>query len=506
MATVDPKFLSQIRYRCIGPTRGGRVVAVAADPKRQAVFYFGAVAGGVWKSNDCGQFWECVTDGFLTTASIGALAVAPSDGNVIYAGTGESTIRIDVTHGDGVYKSTDAGLTWRHVGLPESRHIGEIRVHPDDPDTVYVAALGHSAKDNPERGLYRSRDGGETWELVLHVSDGAGAVDVSLDPNNPRMIFATIWQTRRNFWSINSGGPDSGLWRSRDGGDTWENISHHRGMPDGILGKIGVSVSPARDGRVFAIVEAEGRKRGLYRTDDFGDTWEKVSSKPDLGWRPWYYQHVIAHPTDADEVFVMNMKAWRSVDGGQNFTEFHTPHGDNHALWIDPSNPDRMIGADDGGAWVSFNAGDSWSSIYNQPTAQFYHVATDDQFPYMVYGSQQDNSSIAVPSSTGLGAITWANCYPPGTAESGYVAPKPGDPNIVYVGAIGSSPGGGDALQRYDHTTNQIQLVSVWPEDYHDGNTADVRFQWTYPIVFSPHDSNVLYAAGNKLFRTTDEG
>ena len=506
MPTVDPKFLSQIRYRCIGPTRGGRVVAVAADPKHQAVFYFGAVAGGVWKSDDAGQYWENVTDGFLTTGSIGALAVAPSDGNVIYAGTGESTIRIDVTHGDGVYKSTDAGVTWRHMGLVESRHIGEIRVHPDDPDLVYVAALGHSSKDNPERGLYRSKDGGENWELVLHVSERAGAVDVSLDPHNPRIIFATIWQTRRTFWSIDSGGPDSGLWRSRDGGDTWENISRHPGMPDGTLGKIGVSVSPARSGRVFAMIEAEGRKRGLYRSDDVGETWEKVSSNPDLGWRPWYYQHVIAHPTDADEVFVMNMRAWRSVDGGKTFEEFHTPHGDNHGLWIDPANPDRMIGCDDGGAWVSFNAGESWSTIYNQLTAQFYHVATDDRFPYMVYGSQQDNSSIAVPSQDGRGAINWADCYAPGTAESGYVAPKPGDPNIVYVGAIGSSPGGGESLQRYDHTTKQVQLVNVWPEAYHDGNTAEVRFQWTYPIVFSPHDSNVLYAAGNKLFRTTDEG
>ena len=506
MPTVDPKFLSQMRYRCIGPTRGGRAVAVAADPRRHSVFYFGAVAGGVWKTDDAGQFWENVTDGFLTTGSIGALAVAPSDGNVIYAGTGESTIRIDVTHGDGVYKSTDAGVTWRHIGLTESRHIGEIRVHPHDPDLVYVAALGHASKDNPERGLYRSKDGGESWELVLHVSERAGAVDVSLDPNNPRIIFATIWQARRTFWSIDSGGPDSGLWRSRDGGDTWVNVSNHPGMPGGTLGKIGVAVSPARSGRVFAMVEAEGRTRGLYRSDDTGETWEKVSSKPDLGWRPWYYQHVIAHPTGADEVFVMNMKAWRSIDGGKTFEEFHTPHGDNHALWIDPTNSDRMIGCDDGGAWVSLNAGTSWSTIYNQPTAQFYHVAADDQFPYIVYGSQQDNSSIAVPSQTGLGAINWADCYPPGTAESGYVAPKPGDPTIVYVGAIGSSPGGGDALQRYDHTTKQIQLVSVWPEAYHDGNTAEVRFQWTYPIVFSPQDSNVLYAAGNKVFRTTDEG
>jgi hypothetical protein len=268
MSSVDPKFLSQLRYRCIGPSRGGRVVAVAADPKKPAVFYHGAVAGGVWKSDDAGQYWENITDGFLTTGSIGALAVAPSDGIVIYAGTGEATIRIDVTHGDGVYKSTDAGVTWKHIGLRDSRHIGEIRVHPSNPDIVYVAALGHSAKDNSERGLYRSKDGGDNWELVLFVSEGAGAIDVCLDPNNPRIIFATMWQARRNFWSINSGGPDCGLWRSRDGGDTWENISARPGLPDGMLGKIGVSVSQARSGRAFAMVEAEGRKRGLYRSDE----------------------------------------------------------------------------------------------------------------------------------------------------------------------------------------------------------------------------------------------
>ena len=506
MPNVDQNLLSQIEYRNIGPTRGGRVVAIAADPDDQATFYFGACAGGVWKSNDAGQYWENVSDGFFKTASVGALAVAPSDGNVIYAGMGEATIRIDVTHGDGVYKSTDAGRSWQHMGLVETRHIGEIVVHPTDPDTVYVAALGHSAKNNPERGLYRSTNGGQDWELVLHVSDRSGAIDVTLDPHNPRILLATTWQARRNFWSINSGGPDCGIWRSTNGGDTWSDISTNKGLPDGTLGKIGVTLSPAKAGRAWALVEAEFRKRGLYRTDDYGDTWEKVSSNPDLAWRPWYYMHVIAHPTDENTVFIMNNSAWKSVDGGKNFDEFHTPHGDNHALWIDPANPQRMIGCDDGGAWVSLNAGHSWSTIYNQLTAQFYHVAIDDQFPYMVYGSQQDNSSIAVPSSTGKGAINWADCYPPGTAESGYVAPKPGDPNIVYVGAIGSSPGGGDALQRYDHKTKQIQLVSVWPEAYHDGNTSEVRFQWTYPIVFSPQDNKTLYACGNKVFKTTNEG
>jgi len=506
VATIDESLLTQLRYRCIGPTRGGRVVAVAADPNEQSVFYFGAVAGGVWKSDDAGQFWENISDGQMTTSSIGALAVAPSDPNVIWAGTGESTIRIDVSHGDGVYKSTDGGTTWHHMGLEESRHIGALRIHPENPDIVYVAALGHASKDNAERGVYRTIDGGLTWELVLHVSESAGAVDLALDVTNPRIMFATTWEARRTFWSMNSGGPGSGLWRSVDGGDTWENISTNKGLPEGTLGKIGVAVSPAKPDRVWALVEAEDRARGLYRSDDRGNTFKKVSSKGDLYWRPWYYMHIIAHPTDADTVFVMNREAWMSVDGGKEFEEFHTPHGDNHALWIDPANPERMIGADDGGAWVSLNAGRSWSSIYNQLTAQFYHVAVDDQYPYLVYGSQQDNSSIAVPSRTGKGAINWADCYAPGTAESGYVAPKPDDHNVVFVGAIGSSPGGGDSLQRYDHITKQIQLVSVWPEDAHDGNSADVRFAWTYPIMFSPHDTGTLYASGNKVFRSRDEG
>ena len=504
--TVDPKFLDGLRYRCIGPTRGGRVVAVAADPVKKSVFYFGAVAGGVWKSDDGGQYWENVSDGFFNSASVGALAVAPSDGNVIYAGMGETTIRIDVTHGDGMYKSTDAGVTWSHIGLGETRHIGEIRVHPTNPDLVYVAALGHASIASSDRGVYRSSDGGASWECVLHVSDVAGAVDIAIDPSNPRIVYATMWQAQRTFWSMNSGGPDSGLWRSRDGGDTWENISTKPGMPNGTLGKIGVSVTGGQSGRVYVMVEAEGRTRGLYRSDDHGENWEHVSANPDLSWRPWYYMHVIAHPTDPDTVFVFNMKAWKSIDGGRTFTQFHTPHGDNHALWIDPTDPERMIGCDDGGAWVSSNAGRSWSTVYNQPTAQFYHVAVDDQFPYVVYGSQQDNTSIAVPSRTGMGAISWSDCFAPGTAESGYVAPKPGDHNIVYVGAIGSSPGGGDALQRYDHRTGQIQLVSVWPESAHDGNSAEVRFAWTYPIVFSPQNPDVLYAGGNKVFRSENEG
>ena len=503
---MDQTFLDAVRYRCIGPTRAGRVVAVAADPVDRNTFYFGACAGGVWKTHDAGTYWECITDGFLKTASIGALAVAPSDPNVIYAGTGEATIRIDVSHGDGVYRSTNAGKTWSHVGLTESRHIGEIVIDPRDPDVVFVAALGHMSKDNPERGVYRSTNGGGDWELVLSMGESAGAIDLSLDPNNPRILFATTWNGRRNFWSMNSGGDGCGLWRSADSGDTWEDLTNRPGLPEGIVGKIGVAISPANSERIWVLVEAEKRDRGLYRSDDGGETWTKTSSKAELAWRPWYYMHVFAHPTDPDTVYVMNAQAWKSIDGGKEWEEFHTPHGDNHDLWIDPNDPQRMIGGDDGGAWVSLNDGVTWSPVYNQLTAQFYHVAVDDQFPYLVYGTQQDNSSIAVPSRTYTSAISWSDCFAAGTGESGYIAPKPDDPNIVFLGAIGSSPGGGDALQRYDHRTKQIQLVSVWPESAHDGNSADVRFQWTYPIVFSPQDPNTLYVAGNKVFRSINEG
>ncbi|MEM7801071.1 MAG: glycosyl hydrolase [Chloroflexota bacterium] len=508
MPLIDPSYLQSLRYRCIGPTRGGRVVAIAADPVDPAVFYFGAVAGGIWKSDDGGQFWQCVSDGQLKTSSIGALQVAPSDPNVIYAGTGETTIRIDITHGDGMYKSTDTGRSWEHIGLSDTRHIGEIAVHPENPDIVYVAALGHAFKDNPERGVYRTRDGGRSWEQVLYVSERAGGVDLSLDPNNPRIIYATMWQARRKFWTIESGGPDSGIWQSMDGGSTWTNITRNKGLPQTeTVGKVGVAVSPAQSGRVWAIIEAEEDKRGLYRSDDHGESWKKISDRGDLRWRPWYYMHVFAHPTDPNTVIIMNQRTWISVDGGANFSEFSTPHGDNHDLWIDPNNPNRMIGADDGGAWVSYNAGKSWSSIYNQLTAQFYHVATDNRYPYHVYGTQQDNSSIAVPSRTGTGAISWNNCYAAGTGESGFIAPHPEDHNIVYLGAIGSSAGGGDCLQKYDHRTKQIQLVTIWPEAQpYGGKNARYRFQWTYPIVFSPHNSDILYACGNVVFKTEDGG
>ena len=498
-----------LEFRCIGPPRGGRVVAVAGHPTQKNVFYFGGVAGGVWKTVDGGHYWENITDGQFDVSSVGALAVSEADPNVIYAGTGESTIRLDVSWGDGVYKSTDGGETWSNAGLRDSHHIGEIRVHPQNPDVVYVAALGHAFGPNDERGVYRSTDGGETWECVLHVSDKAGAVDLTLDVTNPRIIYASIWQVYRNFWELASGGPDSGLWKSTDGGDSWTDISRNPGLPqEGILGKIGISVSPAQPSRIWAIVEAGGEKSGIYRSENRGASWEHLTNNQDLLNRPWYYLHIFADPQDPDTVYVNNLKMWKSVDGGRNWSEITTPHGDNHDLWIDPADPQRMINGNDGGACVSFNGGETWSTIYNQMTSQFYHLDVDNQLPYRVYGTQQDNSSISVPSATEKGAIPWGDCYPAGTGESGYIAVKPDDPNILYVGAVGSSPGGGGALQRYDHRTKQIRLVTVWPEPFNGfgPKVMKYRFPWTFPITFSPHDTNVLYTCGNHVFRTTNEG
>ena len=506
--TVKADPLYAMVWRCIGPPRGGRVVAVAGDPVDKQVFYFGGCAGGVWKTNDGGTYWRNVSDGYFTTAAIGALTVAPSDPNVIYAGTGETEIRIDVSYGDGIYKSDDAGRTWRNVGLRDTKHIGQIEVHPRNPDIAFAAALGDIFKPHDSRGVYRTIDGGNTWERVLFRDADTGCTDLSIDPTNPRIVFAAFWQTRRNFWNLSSGGPGSGLFRSSDGGDTWEEITRKPGLPPGTWGKVGVAVSPVRAGRVWALLEAMDETYGLYRSDDAGESWNLVSNSRDLMHRPWYYTHVIADPAHADTVYVNNLQMWRSTDGGVSFAEILTPHGDNHDLWIDPADNRRMIQGNDGGANVSFNGGETWSTIYNQKTAQFYRIATDNRFPYNVYGTQQDNTAIAVPSASIWGAIPLLDSFYPGSGESGFIAVKPDDDDIVFHGAVGSSPGGSGALQRWDRRENQIQLVNVWPEESTGVAPTDLRyrFAWTFPIVFSPHDPNLLYAAGNHVFRTRDGG
>jgi photosystem II stability/assembly factor-like uncharacterized protein len=508
-ASNTPKFtgsevalslLASLEWRAIGPFRGGRMVAVAGDPVNPQVFYFGSTGGGVWKTTDGGQYWENISDGFFKRASVGAIAVAESDPNVIYVGMGETTIRGNVSHGDGVYRSTDGGQTWTHLGLEDTRHIGKIRIHPHDPELLYVAALGHAHGPNRQRGVFRSRDGGKTWEHILFLNEEVGSHDIALDPHNPRILYAALWRARRLPHTLNSGGEGCGLYKSTDGGETWTDISHNKGLPTGMLGKIGVAVSGARKDRVWAIVEAEDG--AVFRSDDAGTTWGRLSDEKDLRKRPWYYQHIYADPQDAETLWILNERCYKSIDGGATFTQISVPHGDYHDLWIDPRDPQRMICGHDGGACVTFNGAESWSSIYNQPTGEFYHVITDNQVPYRVYGSQQDNTTITLPSRSALGAITIADYYEVGGCESGYIAVRPDDPNIVYAGCYQGY------MTRYDHRTKQTRDISVWPEASGGWPAQDLkyRFQWTFPIVLSPHDPNVLFATGNHVFRSTNEG
>lgn len=502
---LDAASLTALEWRLIGPHRGGRVLAVAGDVSDPLVFYFGATGGGVWKSADAGVIWRNISDGYFGTGSVGALAVSASDPNVIYAGMGEPTIRSNVSYGDGVYKSTDRGETWTHLGLVETRQIARIQIHPSDPDIVYVAALGHAFGPNPERGVYRSRDGGQSWELILHRSAKAGAIDLSIDPQNPRIIYAAFWQIQRMPHDFTSGGPDSSLYKSSDGGDTWTELTNSPGLPEGLKGKIGVAVSPAGvpsgSGRVWAMIEAE--QGGLYRSDNGGASWQLVSGDPKLQQRPFYYTRVFADPLDADTVWLPNYALWKSVDGGHSFTAVDTPHVDNHVLWIDPHRPQRMIAGHDGGACVSFNGGLSWSSIYNQPTAELYHVTTDTHFPYRVYGAQQDSTTICVPSLSFDGAITQADWFAPGGGESGYISVTPDDPEIVYAGTQRLG-----VLTRYDRRLNQAREIAVWPESGMGWAARDLkyRFNRTFPVLVSPHDSNLVYVGGNRLFQSTNEG
>ena len=514
--TVEPELLGGLQWRSIGPQRGGRVVAVAGHPTDPMVFYFGG-AGGVWKTLDGGIYWQNISDGFFQASAVGALAIADSDPNVIYVGMGESCVGVPRLHwtsrADGMYKSTDGGKTWANVGLHDTRHISRIRVHPKNPDLVYVAVLGHLEGPYKERGVYRTRDGGATWEIVLPGRDQAGAIDLSLDPNNPRNIYASIWQVRRSFRESYSGGPDSGLHKSTDGGDTWTNITNNPGLPEGVKGRMSVAVCPAAPERLWALIEAEDG--GLFLSDDGGAKWERVWGDseaypydPDnLNNRAHYYNHLFADPRDPETVYVLNPKIHKSTDGGRTFTEVTAPHADHHDLWIDPNIPRRMINGNDGGACVTFNGGVSWSTIYNQPTGEYYHLAADTRFPYRLYATQQDSSAIALPSRSNKGAILWSDSYTVGSSESGHIAVRPDNPDIVYSGALGSFPGNGPILIRYDHRTAEFRNITVWP-DALGFLTKDrkYRFQWDFPIVLSPHDPNVLYCAGNVVFRSTDEG
>ncbi len=502
-ATDDAESLGPwkgLQYRLVGPYRGGRVEATAGVVGQDDVYYFGSAAGGVWKTTDGGLNWKPIFDKVKDASlSIGALAVAESDPNVIYVGTGEACIRGNIVGGNGVYKSIDAGATWKLVGLADTHAIGRVIVNPKNPDIAFVAALGHPFGENEERGIFRTRDGGKTWEKVLYKDAKTGGIDITFDPSNANILYAALWQAKRTPWSMDSGGPGSGLYKSIDGGTTWKEIKGH-GLPEGVLGRIGVTVSGGNPNRVYAVVEAD--KGGIFRSDDGGESWRLMTDDHRFRQRAWYYSHIFADPKATDTVYILNTAVYRSTDGGKTFNRIRAPHGDNHALWIDPTNPKRMINGNDGGATVSTNGGESWTSIYNQPTAQFYHVTSDNRVPFYMYGAQQDNTTVAIASASPNGSIDRSDWYDVGGGESGYIAPDPTDPMIVYAGSYGGE------ITRYDHRTGQEQAVNPWPINPIGWAAADVkhRFQWTEPIVFSPHDPKTLYYAGEVLFKTTDAG
>lgn len=499
--SLEPQALPALRamrWRGIGPYRGGRVTAVSGVRHHPNVYYLGATGGGVWKTEDSGVTWRPVSDGDVNRGSIGAIAVAESDPDVVYVGTGEACVRSNFSEGDGVYRSTDAGRTWTRVGLDSTRQIGRIVVDPSNAQIVYVAALGDVFGPSDERGVYRSRDGGRTWSRVLFVDENTGAVDLSIDPRSPAVLYAGMWQVRRRPWNLDSGGPGSGLYKSTDGGDTWRALTG--GLPAGVKGRIGVAVSPVRSSRVWAIVEAADG--GVFRSDDAGATWIRTNGESTIRERAWYYSHIVADPADLDTVYVLTLQINRSTDGGRTFEAVRPRHSDNHALWIDPDDHERMINGNDGGASISVTGGRTWTTEDNQATGQFYHVATDGRFPYRIYGAQQDSSTVSIPSRTSSGGIGLADWYSVGGGESGYVAPDPSNPDVVYAGSYYG------LLTRDDHATAQTRNVSVWPVTPGGRPAAGVkyRFQWTFPIVASSHAKGTIYAGANVLFRTSDGG
>jgi photosystem II stability/assembly factor-like uncharacterized protein len=499
--TAAPSPFRGLEWRLVGPFRGGRVDAVTGDPKDPNTFYFGGVDGGVWKTTDAGRSWRNTSDK-AGIGSVGAIAVAPSDPNVVYVGGGESDPREDITYGQGMFRSTDAGRMWTPVGLEDTRHIADIVVDPNDPNRVYVAALGHAFGPNAERGVFRSTDGGATWKKVLFLNDSTGAIDLAMDPSNPRVLYAAMWKFERMPWGFSAGGGRSGLWKTTDGGDHWTDLSNTEGFPPGPIGRIGVSVSGADPQRVYASIEAPDSTGGIFRSDDGGRSWHRVNAEQQFMVRPWYFSGVTADPVNADGVWVLNLGTYHSTDGGHAFARVSAPHGDDHILWIDPKNPERMIEGNDGGATISMDGGHTWSTQGNQPTAQFYHVITDNQYPYRIYGAQQDNTTVGILSRSDNGAITTADWYDVGGGEAGYIAPKPGSPDTVFAGNYMGT------LTRWVKETGQSRDVSVWLNNWDGYAAADVpyRFQWTFPILFSPDDPNTLYTTAQYVFKSTDDG
>jgi photosystem II stability/assembly factor-like uncharacterized protein len=507
-AGYDALFFKALQWRNVGPVRGGRSIASAGSPSRRDEYFFGAVGGGLWKTTDGGQTWSPVTDGQIRSSSVGAVAIAETNPDVVFIGMGETCIRGNIMQGDGVYRSGDAGKTWTHVGLADTQAIAKIRIHPTNPDIAYVAAFGHPSAPNAERGVYKTVDGGKTWRKTLFRDDKTAAIDLAIDRNNPNVLYAALWEAYRVSWQMSSGGPGSGLFKSTDGGETWTELTRNPGMPSGLIGRIGVAVSGADSSRVYALVENENG--GVFRSDDGGATWTKVNDDRNLRQRAFYYTHIFADPKDKDTVYGLNVNFHKSTDGGKTFkTRLRPPHGDNHDMWIDPRDPRRFITSDDGGATVTINGGQTWSAE-DFPTAQLYHVATTKDFPYHVCGAQQDNTTVCVPSearggfggSLGIGPNAFAAMYDAGGGESGYIAPSPVDPNILYAGSQGA------LVTRRNRMTGETRDIEVYPRFFSGENAASLpdRWQWTFPIVFSNFDATTLYTSSQFLYRTTNDG
>lgn len=497
--TYNPSLYEGLQWRSIGPFRGGRSAAVTGVHNKPNLYYFGSTGGGVWRTTDAGNSWENISDGFFG-GSVGSVAVSDWDPNVIYVGGGEVTVRGNVSYGYGIWKSVDAGTTWDFTGLPKSKHIPRIQIHPTNPDIVYAAVMGDLFKSSVDRGVYRSKNGGKTWEKILFANADAGAVELVMDPNNPRILYANTWRIRRTPYSLESGGEGSAMWKSTDGGDTWTNISENEGLPGGLWGISAVTVSPVNSNRVWALIE--NSKGGVYRSDDAGKTWRLVNKERKLRQRAWYYTKIFADTQDEDRVYVMNVRYHRSKDGGSTFETYNAPHGDHHDLWIAPEDNQRMIIADDGGAQVSFDAGENWSTYHNQPTAQFYRVTTDNAFPYRIYGAQQDNSTVRIAHRTNgrnIGESDWESTA---GGESAHIAVDPEDNDIVYGGSYGGF------LTRVNHKTSEIRAINVWPDNPmgHGAEGMKYRFQWNFPIFFSPHNVDRLYTTSQHVHVSMDEG
>ncbi len=493
------KYYSSVEWRSIGPYRGGRSCAATGVPGKPNLFYFGATGGGVWKTTDGGRSWENISDGYFG-GSIGSIAVSDSDNNVIYVGGGEKTVRGNVSYGYGMWKSVDAGKTWTSIGLHNSRHISRIRIHPDNPEIVYAGVMGNIFAPHEERGVFKSVDGGMTWNKTLYVSDEAGVVDLCMDPNNPRILYASSWKVKRTPYSLDSGGEGSGLWKSTDSGESWTEITGNKGLPSGTWGISGVAVSHQNGDRIYALIENE--KGGIYRSEDGGKTWSKMNDDRALRQRAWYYTRIYTDTQDPDGLYVVNVSYHHSTDGGKSFQRSNAPHGDHHDLWIAPEDPKRMIIADDGGAQVTYDGGETWSTYHNQPTAQFYRVTTDNAFPYRIYAAQQDNSTVRIAHRTDGRVISEDDWESTAGGESAHIAVDPTNPEIVYGGSYGGF------LTRVDHNLKTTRAINVWPDNPmgYGAEGMKYRFQWNFPIFFSKHDPKKLYVASNQLHVSTDEG